>query len=642
MLWGSGTEYARRFTNGERPWDTHCRVTPHIGGYEVMADMKQAFRAAIETVEATRVPSARGHVYLAGWRLNGARTLDEPSVSQDERNGGDETALGWLLRLMEAGIAIRVLLWLPSRLASETSFKAHAYEHLSVARKIARYSAERTLAGDPPLGVCLLDRRLPRIASSHHRKVVIIRAGDVHLGYCGGVDLAYTRKDSPSRSIPYSRERPQFLGGDPQSGNLLSTRAENSQPRPTRSDLPSLVYGDRDLYWHDQHFKLEGPAVASLESMFRDGWEDDYTGRAHVLDSTRSETMVRAFGFAAPLVDAEVIVTTSEALTPDRRRHRPFPQPAATRNSKTSDPRAGAQASVQLWRTVPVRQRGREPKRFAQGEFTVLSGVANAISNATELIWIFDQYFWSQPLAVQLRSQLLAHPELRALIVVPPYADAVARAAHHARQAAYKYVLGTEESSADLGERPRQLAAYALWHGSAQRGIYAHAKAHIYDGALLTIGSANCNARSFTGDTEIVAAVQHRRTIYDHMRRLWNTLLPASPWPWGSDLETADPLPIGTIGWGRVFFDAFTTAAKQPRNNVVPDALFAGGRLPNGTLPPQDRRLHWILENVLGVIEARGISSNVEASNGPDNHGIVPLLDIARRVEEDPTWRIAP
>ena len=142
-----------------------------------------------------------------------------------------------------------------------------------------------------------------------------------------------------------------------------------------------------------------------------------------------------------------------------------------------------------------------------RGEFTVMAGVANACQAAEELIWIFDQYFFSRPLARLLNHRIKndRKKKLCVILVLPPYADDHAHEEHHARKLALDDLTAGLELDSGKFER---VGVYDLWHPSRiPGGIYCHAKAQLYDRSLLVCGSANLNRRSFTSDTELDCAV---------------------------------------------------------------------------------------------------------------------------------------
>jgi len=65
-------------------------------------------------------------------------------------------------------------------------------------------------------------------------------------------------------------------------------------------------------------------------------------------------------------------------------------------------------------------------------------GIANACQAADELIWIFDQYFFSRPFA-RLLNHLIRNDtkkKLCVILVLPPYADDHPHEEHHARKLA--------------------------------------------------------------------------------------------------------------------------------------------------------------------------------------------------------------
>ena len=376
------------------------------------------------------------------------------------------------------------------------------------------------------------------------------------VAFVGGVDLAFTRRDAPGARTPTSPAA-AFLDGDWESGAGIP-RPKDGWPQASggadygalsavpaanktqESDLYSDVYGDsaitdqaasfsdRRQIWHDQHLALRGPIVATVEGQFIDRWMDG--GTFVVL----SDSSTGKFGEARLSNAGEIQDATTLTPLPD-------PDPVA--------PLATGTATVQLWRTIPVRARAGSAypvhhDLFSRGEFTVLAGYARVAAHAQHLLWIFDQYFWSRPYGRLLGSLLRdpTKPDLNIIIVLPPHSDEspgipwISAAQHRARREALNDVVGSSYHG-----HPR-VSVWNLWDRRSWRampkhdpglGIYVHAKAHTYDGSLMVCGSANINRRSLTGDSEIACSILDPATVRDHQHHLWQLLFPGQAWPTG-------------------------------------------------------------------------------------------------------------
>jgi hypothetical protein len=302
--WDDGTAMAARAAAGQLPWDNGCMVTPLLGGFAAMNAIRDALEAAITdagTQAAQGVPAGqRGHVYIADWQLNGLRDLSEANPwggapwNPATTVAADQTVLGLLVRLMAAGITVRVLLWMPTTL-QRIIYTSLADEHWSLAAAIQDYNTTLQQAWGlaQPIGVVALDLRTSApLTASLHQKMVTVRVGTVNVGFCGGADLAFTRRD-------FGRAADQVTGiGDWQSGGTLplpSAGWPRQDPPPFGGypafpyidngkfpeDLPRRVYGQGNRFWHDHHLKLEGPIVATLEQQFAERWIIDTNGRVY-------------------------------------------------------------------------------------------------------------------------------------------------------------------------------------------------------------------------------------------------------------------------------------------------------------------------------------------------------------------------
>jgi phosphatidylserine/phosphatidylglycerophosphate/cardiolipin synthase-like enzyme len=587
--WGDGSAMANRQSNGQDPWDTDCLVTPLINGDDVMRSMRKDLEAAIS--EAAISGGAGGHVYIAGWRLNMVRDLSDQFATTPwtlpSTTTTDETAVGFVLRLMQAGISVRILVWepIPGLLSWWADFEPHVLDHF---RHFAIVSAENqrlaaASASSTDIGVFGLDLRTARSrAASHHQKFMVIRTASVNVAYCGGVDLAFTRRSSVA---PAATSATAFAHGDWQSGNgiqdpdawpqqasgvvyesvsAIASKAKDDPP--PGSDLPVPVYGASPQFWHDQTLRFEGPFVSTLESAFCERWCD--TGNAlyaakgdwvpanwrgvALFSGANALVPTKSTSIEVSLIQAAGVVVGDSVV--------PLPEPAAA-TVPSADSSQPTSPYVQLWRTIPYRKvRFPSPSSpnsqlppFTRGEFTVEAGVSNAIAQSTELIWIFDQYFWSRPMARQLNAQLTAQTSLYVIVILPPHADVQAPYAHWARSLAVNDLRGGDPSVSS------RVGVYDLWQqGNGMNGIYCHCKVHMYDDQLLVCGSPNVNRRSQLCDTEIAAAVLDPTLVQSHHARLLSLLVSSPP-----------TVTYEQGGWGKTIFTAIDTSATAlPNSNV--------------------------------------------------------------------------
>ncbi|MGB0101411.1 MAG: phospholipase D family protein [Nocardioides sp.] len=295
-------------------------------------------------------------------------------------------------------------------------------------------------------GQCLRDMRV-RNRGSHHQKFVVIRyaagpADDV--AYVGGIDLCHGRRDD-------------------------HTHRGDRQP-----DALAKAYGPTPA-WHDVQVAIQGPAVHDVETTFRERWEDS---TPLTMNPGRR---LSSWG-------------NSEDLSPEPLGDRQPPPP----------PRADGHEIVQIIRTFPeIAPKGYD---FApEGERSVMLGNAKAIAQADRLVYLEDQYLWSDVVGEHFASALRDKPDLRLVIVLPMMPDLEGALAEvpqlYGRSRAMRTIL---EAGGD------RVAVFGLCNDSGLP-IYVHSKACVIDHRWASVGSDNFNRRSWTSDSEIACAVVDER-----------------------------------------------------------------------------------------------------------------------------------
>ncbi|GAA1595496.1 phospholipase D-like domain-containing protein [Kribbella hippodromi] len=301
-------------------------------------------------------------------------------------------------------------------------------------------------------GAVLLDQRVRRLASHHQKLFVIRHRGNpaADLAFVGGIDLCHGRRDDVRHL------------GDPQTA-----------PMDRR-------YGSRPP-WHDVMLELRGPVVGDLLRCFIERWDDP-----HPLDRRTPYRMVIQRLARMPRHPGELPET--------------FPDP----------PPAGPH-TVQVLRTYAHKHPGFP---FApHGEYSIARAYLKAFRRAKSLIYLEDQYLWSNLVAEGLREALERSPELRIIAVVPRYPDQDGRVSGPPARHAQLEALRLLDSD--------RVAVYDLENENGVP-IYVHAKVCIVDDTWMTCGSDNFNRRSWTSDSELTCAIDSPELARSLRSQLWS------------------------------------------------------------------------------------------------------------------------
>ena len=138
------------------------------------------------------------------------------------------------------------------------------------------------------------------------------------------------------------------------------------------------------------------------------------------------------------------------------------------------------------------------------GERTAERLIFHAIEQATQFIYVEDQYLASPEASNKLLAQL---PKIQKLIILIPHPSL----SDHPKIWAFNKMF-IDNFKGD----PKVTVCYKKRPGAARTpksipattsGVYIHAKMWIMDDKFAIIGSANCGQRSYTCDSEVVAGI---------------------------------------------------------------------------------------------------------------------------------------
>src|SRR4029450_5673496 len=163
------------------------------------------------------------------------------------------------------------------------------------------------------------------------------------------------------------------------------------------------------------------------------------------------------------------------------------------------DPAPAGPHAVQDLRTYPAK---RPPLPYAPaGEPPAARPSLKALWRARRLVYLEDQYLWSEDIAQALADALRRSPELRPGAGGPRFPDPDGRVSGPPNRIGQQAALDAVRDAG--GDR---VAVYDLEN---ERGtpIYVHAKVCVIDDVWAAVGSDNLNRRSWTHDSELSAAV---------------------------------------------------------------------------------------------------------------------------------------
>jgi phosphatidylserine/phosphatidylglycerophosphate/cardiolipin synthase-like enzyme len=385
-------------------WSAGNAVTPLIHGAAYFAEL----------LRCVRLMRSGDLLLFTDWRGDPDERLD----------GAGSEVSRVLCEAARRGVVVRGLVW-----------RSHL-DRFAFSEQQNRHLGEEIQAAG---GVCLLDMRV-RPGGSHHQKFVVLRhpgCPELDVAFVGGIDLCHSRNDGPEHH------------GDP-------------QPQPI-----ATVYGPRPP-WHDIQLAVRGPAVADVETVFRERWADPQ-----------------------PLT-RNPINKFSELIRRDDHRAGPLPP-------RLPDPAQRGTQCVQLLRTYPNRRRGYPFAPY--GERSVARAYNKVIARAHSLIYMEDQYLWSTEIVDCFVQALRADPKLQLIAVIPHYPDNDGRLSLPLNLVGRQQAL--EEIYAAGGER---VAVYGV-ENHAGTPVYVHAKVCVVDDVWASVGSDNVNRRSWTHDSELSCAV---------------------------------------------------------------------------------------------------------------------------------------
>lgn len=242
-------------------------------------------------------------------------------------------------------------------------------------------------------------------------------------------------------------------------------------PKPPIQGLP--------VAWHDVQVRIKGPAAYHLWRTFNARWNDnpltqkDY-GLVHQR-SVRDSPLLNTSGLGTNQKAVQVVRTSGNG---SRHAGLRFPEPTTPSS----------------YSYAPV------------GEMTIYKLLCRAIANTSEYIYLEDQYLvesermGSYPSIAEVLAATIARPTFKKMIILVPGAGSLQGELCQVWRRRVKFWQ-------QLGPKAASKVAIYSYRADPESPYLVHSKTWIFDDRFTVIGSANCNRRGYSHDSEIAVGI---------------------------------------------------------------------------------------------------------------------------------------
>jgi phosphatidylserine/phosphatidylglycerophosphate/cardiolipin synthase-like enzyme len=440
-----------------------------IRGTETFGEMVADIRAAERMVSAG---GERPFVYLLAWYFDpGGATPPFTMIPGDP----DSQPHKVFERAAKKGVEVRVMLW------SQRHFRINDSEA----------TAQANFFNSLPGARCIVDDKTAILVT------VVGNPSPSGFPLPVGVDQVIQRKGTHHQKVLIVNG-PSGLSAYCGGLDIASDRVDSDSGGSATTPPGGL---------QDVHVKIRGPAAFDLLRLFRQRWDDYLYGSD--ADIGHDENKPRATYPGEDLRPRDFLsgVRTPKPPPVDHAPHRQFIQIGRTSHSG-------------LYTRITPPDGVLDPAH-PTGEKSIRKMIFKGIDTADRFIYIEDQYLFDPGVSARLLTAI-AKPNFRQLVILIPGDDGIQEELH------FQAGLRRAQFLNPLLSGPNGKKVHVFTHNR-----YTHAKIYIFDDRYAIIGSANCNRRGLSHDSEVDAGIFDRSSDQEEAfhfahrlrMRLWATHL---------------------------------------------------------------------------------------------------------------------